>query len=311
MNFQQLQVMHEIAKRDFSLRDAAAALYYSQNNVRKHIKDFETELGIQVFDRRGRTITGLTTAGRDVLDVIERIQSNIQKLKSIHHGGNHPYFSRLRIGSTATEARYFLPAMLRLFKTHYPHIRVELHIGPLNEIKDLLMAAELDLGVGHDFVEPMADLTTLKGWDWPLVMVLPEGHPLTLIKRVTLEALAVFPIVTYHKGVPGRRQIDSAFSEAGLQADVVLAAESDDIIMTYVELGLGVGILAPMAFDPNRDQGLQLLDASPLFGRMTTGLAARPGYALTEYVYEAVQILAPQSESIQLNSAAYPSSFFV
>jgi LysR family cys regulon transcriptional activator len=311
MNFQQLQVVHEIAKRNFSLREAAAALFYSQNNVRKHIKDFEGELGIQIFDRRGKTIAGFTPAGRDVLEVIDRIQTNIQKLKSIARSTIHPCQSCLRIGSTRAEAGYFLPSMLCLFKTRFPDLDVQIHIAALAEIKDRLSRAELDLGIGPDFAEPTADLTTLKGWEWPLVIVLPEGHPLTLIKRVTLEALAAFPIVTYHQGVHGRRQIDAAFAKAGLKADVVLAAETDDIIMAYVELGLGVGILAPMAFDPDRDRGLRLLDASPIFGRMTAGLGLRPGYALTKSVYQVMQILVPQNFGSHSHSTAYPSSFFV
>lgn len=297
MNFQQLQVVHEIAKRGFCLRDAAAALSYSQNNVRKHIKDFENELGLQVFDRCGKTIKGLSAVGGDLMEVIERIQTNIQKLRTIQHPSLQLDKGVLRIGATSTEARYILPDIIRIFQAHFPSLQLQIRIGSQSEIKELLIAAEVDMVLGHEFAGPWPELTLIKAWDWPLALVVPERHPLTAMETLTLEALAVFPLVTYHQGIQGRRRIDAVFSKSELEAEVVLSAESDDIIMAYVELGFGVGILAPMAFQAQRDQGLKLLNAGHLFGRMTTGLGLRRGHALTKYVYQVIERFAPQSSA--------------
>src|SRR5262249_57264803 len=101
-------------------------------------------------------------------------------------------------------------------------------------------------------------------YGWQHGVVVPKGHPLDKAGHLTLEALSEWPIITYHEGFTGRGNIDRAFARAGLTPDIVVSAMDTDVLKAYVELGLGVGIIAAMAFNAKRDAGLRLIDASHL-----------------------------------------------
>ena len=104
-----------------------------------------------------------------------------------------------------------------------------------------------------------------------------NGHALLDGAPLTLERLARFPIITCGAGYTGRMHIDEAFGAAGIAFELVLTAMDADVIKTYVELGLGVGIVASIAYDEGRDRGLAAIDAGHLFEVNLTRLAIRRG----------------------------------
>jgi LysR family cys regulon transcriptional activator len=129
-------------------------------------------------------------------------------------------------------------------------------------------------------------------YQWNRCVVVPPRHPL-LKAALTLEALAQHPIVTYDFAFANRSLVQKAFEARGLQPNVVLTALDADVIKTYVELGLGVGILAKMAFNEKRDRDLRAIDAGHLFESSTTRLGIKRGAYLRRYAYEFIELFAP------------------
>ena len=102
-----------------------------------------------------------------------------------------------------------------------------------------------------------AELVALPCYRWTHGVVVPPGHELaerSAARPLTLEQLARHPIITYEPGYTGRTHIDEAFAAPRPErSNIVLSAMDADVIKTYVELGMGVGIVASMAFDEARD----------------------------------------------------------
>lgn len=296
MNFQQLRILREAALRNFNLTEVANALYTSQSGVSKHILDLEQELGVELFVRRGKRLTGLTEPGKEVVAVAERMLIDAKNIKRLAEQFVHRDEGSLTVATTHTQARYALPQVVRRFKAAFPKVHLLLLQGSPAEIGELLLAGEADIGIATEQLEAGNHLQAFVHfpfYEWHHAVVVPEGHPLADGRPLTLEALAEHPLITYHAGFTGRGRLDAAFAAAGLVPDVVMSALDADVIKTYVEVGLGVGIVASMAFEPARDQGLRLLDASHLFERNQTRITVRRGHYLRGYAYRFLEECSP------------------
>ncbi|WP_010629767.1 CysB family HTH-type transcriptional regulator [Halomonas sp. KM-1] len=291
MNFQQLRIIRETVRRGFNLTEASNALYTSQSGASKHIRDLEEELGVELFERRGKRILGLTQGGATLVEIIERILLDAENLKRSAHQLTHEDQGSLAIATTHTQARYALPPIIARFKQIFPKVHLELHQCGPDEIVSLLKAGKVDIGIATEALHEEGQLfACFPFYHWYHGVIVPEGHPLDNGESLTLERIAEHPIVTYHEGFTGRARIDRAFSAAEVMPDIVLTALDADVIKTYVELGLGVGLIASMAYHEERDRGLTLLDASNLLPRNTTYLALRRGHFLRAYAYRFLQL---------------------
>jgi LysR family transcriptional regulator, cys regulon transcriptional activator len=300
MNFQQLRIVREAVRRNFNLTDVAAALFTSQSGVSKHILDLEDELGIELFVRKGKRLTGLTEPGTELLGIVERMLIDAKNMKRVAEQFAHRDEGRLTIATTHTQARYALPQVVRRFKQAFPKVHLVLHQASPAEIVALLQSGEADIGIATEALDaadagaaPLSNFASFPFYDWHHLVVVPDGHALAAQPVLTLEALAREPLITYHAGYTGRPRIDATFAEAGLAPDVVMSALDADVVKTYVEVGLGVGIIASMAFDPVRDAGLKGLDASHLFPPNTTRIAVRRGHYLRGYAYRFLEECSP------------------
>lgn len=303
MNFQQLRIVRETVRRNFNLTEVANVLYTSQPGVSKNIKDLEDELGVELFVRRGKRLIGLTRPGEELIATVESILRGAQNLRSIADQFASREQGNLIVATTHTQARYALPAVIKQFRARYPKVHLTLHQSSPREIAEMLVAGEADIGIATEGLDNIPGLVTLPCYAWHHGVIVPQDHPLTQLPALTLEALAAHPIVTYHAGFTGRSHIDRAFAEAGLHMDVVLSAIDADVIKTYVEIGLGVGIVASMAFDSVKDSGLRLLDADALFASNTTLLAVHRGVFLRDYVRRFITMLAPGVSEEDLKEA--------
>lgn len=290
MNLQQLRIVRETVRQGFNLTEASNALYTSQSGASKHIRDLEDELGVELFERRGKRILGLTVAGSALIEVVERILLDVENLKRSAHQLAHEDQGSLAIATTHTQARYALPAIIARFKRAFPKVHLELHQCGPDEIVSLLKAGKVDVGIATEALHEENQLfACFPFYHWYHGVIVPVGHPLADGTALSLERIAEYPIVTYHEGFTGRARIDRAFSAADVIPDIVLTALDADVIKTYVELGLGVGLIASMAYHEERDRGLTLLDASALLPRNTTYLALRRGHFLRGYAYRFLQ----------------------
>ncbi|MCK9285763.1 MAG: CysB family HTH-type transcriptional regulator [Rhodocyclaceae bacterium] len=307
MNFQQLRIIRETVRRNFNLTDAANALFTSQSGVSKHIKDLEDELGVELFVRRGKRLTGLTEPGKELLEIVERMLIDAKNIKRLADQFANRDEGRLTIATTHTQARYALPAVVARFKKEFPKVHLVLHQGNPEEIAALLASGEADVGIATEALEGVATLASFPYYLWHHGVMVPEGHPLIDVTPLTLEAIGEYPIITYHEGFTGRSSIDRTFAAAGVSPDIVMAALDADVIKSYVELGLGIGIVASMAFNPAKDSGLRLLSGDHLFPLNTTRIAVRKGHYLRGYAYRFIEWCAPTLTEIVVRNAMVPA----
>ncbi len=293
MKLQQLRYVCEVARRGLSVSAAAEALHTSQPGISKQIKSLEDELGIEIFVRHGKRISAITDPGKAALAIAERILSESQNLKRAGEEFANEKLGTLTVATTHTQARYALPKAVTAFKRRYPKVRLVLHQGNPTQICDMVLAGEADFAIATESIAQHAELVSLPCYRWNRCVVVPAGHPLLKAKPLTLEAIAGFPVVTYDFAFAGRSLINKAFEQRGLAPNIVLTALDSDVIKTYVELGLGVGIMAQMGFDPKRDRGLHALDASHLFETSTTHLGIKRGAYLRSYAYDFIELFAP------------------
>ncbi|WP_141732240.1 CysB family HTH-type transcriptional regulator [Oligoflexus tunisiensis] len=293
MNFQQLRIIRETIGRDFNLSEVALALSTSQPGVSRNIKDLEGELGLQIFVRRGKRLLGLTPAGRELAEMVDKILVHSQNMKRLADQFASRDQGNLVIATTHTQARYALPEVVKSFSESFPRVHLSLHEGGPREIASMLASGEVDLAIATEGLDESPDIATYPCYTWHHVVIVPDAHPLCDVTRPTIEDLAKYPIVTYQTAITGRSHIDAAFQAAGLTPDIVLSAIDADVIKAYVEIGLGIGIIAPMAFHPARDQGLRLLDTSHIFGENVTKVGILRGHFLPDFAYRFIEIFAP------------------
>ncbi|MFZ5724421.1 MAG: CysB family HTH-type transcriptional regulator [Pseudomonadota bacterium] len=306
MNFQQLRIIRETVRRNYNLTDVANALFTSQSGVSKHIKDLEDELGVELFVRKGKRLLGLTEPGKELALVVDRMLVDANNIRRIAEQFANRDQGSLTIATTHTQARYTLPRIVGEFKRDFPRVHLQLHQGSPQEIAALLLSGEADIGIATESLDQIPELATFPVYEWQHALVVPEKHPLATKKKIALADIAEHPIVTYHEGFTGRTRINEAFAGAGLVPDIVLSALDADVIKTYVELGLGIGIIASMAFDPARDRALKLLSIPGLFGTQVTKLAVRKGHYLRGYAYRFIGQCAPALAIDQVKSAIAP-----
>ncbi|CFX63880.1 DNA-binding transcriptional activator of cysteine biosynthesis [Candidatus Filomicrobium marinum] len=307
MNFQQLRIIRETARRGFNLTEVAGALYTSQSGVSKHIKDLEDELGVELFVRRGKRLTGLTGPGEELLELVERLLLEAENIKRIADQYSQTDRGELTVVTTHMQARYALPPIVAKFKQTFPDVHLVLHQASPAETASMLLDGSADVGVATDALIDNPDLISFPFYSWHHAVIAPKGHPLEKVTPLTLEAIAEYPIITYNPGFTGRAGIDAAFASAGLSPDIVMAALDADVIKAYVELGLGVGIIASMAFDPTRDTKLTLLDSTPLFQKNTSRIALRRGRYLRGFVYRFIEFCSPELTEGLVRSETSPS----
>ncbi|WP_295392698.1 CysB family HTH-type transcriptional regulator [uncultured Thiodictyon sp.] len=305
MNFQQLRILRATVKNNFNLTEVANALFTAQSGVSKHIKDLEDELGVEIFVRRGKRLLGLTEPGKELLPIVERILLDTGNIKRLGEQFAQRDEGRLIIAATHTQARYALPPVVTRFKQELPRVHLELRICGPAEVAAQLRTGEVDIGLATESVGDEADLVSFPFYQWYHAVIVPEGHPLAALGRLTLEALVEYPIITYYEGYTGRARIDAAFCAAGLVPDVVMSALDADVIKSYVELGLGVGIVAAMAFHPVRDAGLRLLPCNDLFGINTTRIALCRGHYLRDFAVRFITYCAPELTEEQVKEAVF------
>jgi len=293
MKLQQLRYLCEIARRDLSVSAAAEALHTSQPGVSKQVKALEDELGVEVFVRHGKRIVAVTEPGKAVIEIAERMLADAANLKRAGEEFANQKLGTLTVATTHTQARYALPRAVTAFKKRYPKVRLTLHQGNPTQVCEMVLAGDADIAIATESIAEYPGIVSMPCYQWNRCIVVPPGHPLAKAKPLTLEAIAHHPIVTYDSAFTGRSAINRAFEKRGLVPNVVLTALDSDVIKTYVELGLGIGILAAMSFDPRRDRGLLSLDASHLFESSTTRLGLKRGAWMRGYVYEFIELFAP------------------
>ena len=294
MNLQQLRYLHEIVQHELNISNAAKALYTSQPGLSKQIKSLEEELGIEIFVRNSKRLTAITEPGKAVLEIAQRILHDVDNLKQVGEEFRSQDSGSLTIATTHTQARYALPPVVKQFIKRYPKVKLNLHQGSPTQIAQQVLNGEADIAIATESLVMYEELTTLPCYEWHHCIVVPKQHPLLAEKKLTLRKIARYPIITYDFAFSGRGKINAAFTAQDITPNIVLTAIDADVIKTYVELGLGIGIVAQMAFIPERDKLLRMIDTGNLFQSSTTRIAIRRNEFLRGYTYHLIELFAPQ-----------------
>ncbi len=293
MKLQQLRYIWEVAQHDLNLSSTAEALFTSQPGLSKQIRLLEEELGVQIFERSGKQLVRVTTAGEKILGLAQRILTDADNIRLMGREYSDPDHGTLSIATTHTQARYVLPPVIKAFISRYPRVRLNMHQGTPAQIAQLAATGEVDCCIATEAMEFYDDLVMLPCYRWNRCIIVPCDHPLSKESPLTLEAIARYPIVTYVFGFTGRSKLDRAFNVQGLTPNVVFTATDADVIKTYVRLGLGIGIIARMAYDPEVDTDMCTLDASHLFESSVSKFGLRRGLTLRSYMYDFIELSAP------------------
>jgi len=297
MNFQQLRILRAATRHGFNLTEAAERLHTSQSGVSRHIRDLEEELGVELFIREGKRLTGLTEPGKEVMPLVERMLVDAENIKRVADHFSRCDEGSLSVATTHTQARYVLPEVVRQFRVLYPRVHLSLHQGSPQEIAERVMRGDADLAIATESMTDNPLLVSLPYYRWHHTLILPQDHPLAAQEDITLQALAEWPIVTYHEGFTGRARIDATFAQSGLRPDIVLSALDADVIGTYVKLGLGVGLVASMALESVAGAGLATRSVRHLFGENQAWLAVHEGRRLRDYVHSFIGLCIPDDGS--------------
>lgn len=303
MKLQQLRYIWEVAHHDLNVSATAQSLYTSQPGISKQIRLLEDELGVEIFSRSGKHLTRITPAGESILQTAGEILRKVESIKQVAQEFSNERKGSLSIATTHTQARYVLPKVISQFIEQYPDVSLHMHQGTPMQISEMAADASVDFAIATEALELFSDLVMMPCYSWNRCIVVPKNHPLAQVSKLTLEDVAQHPIVTYVFGFTGRSKLDEAFMSKGLAPKIVFTAADADVIKTYVRLGLGIGIIAKMAYDKELDSDLVALDASHLFATSITKIGFRKGTFLRGFMFDFLEKFAPHLTRDVVNQA--------
>ncbi|MFA6180249.1 MAG: CysB family HTH-type transcriptional regulator [Candidatus Methylopumilus sp.] len=303
MKLHQLRYVHEVARQGLNISTAAEALHTSQPGVSKQIQLLEEELNLQIFQRNGKRLVSVTEPGKIILGLAERVMHEMENIKRVGDEFTHEESGSLTIATTHTQARYRLPPAVKAFMEMYSKVKLTIHQGNPTQVAEQVASGEADIGIATEAISNYEKLLCIPSYQWNRCVVTPHDHPLLRDPPLTLKKITQYPLITYDFAYTGGSLVSKVFAEAGLQPNVVLTAIDADVIKTYVTLGLGIGLLATMAYDPERDSNLAMIDASHLFPQSTTYLGIRRDAYLRGYVYGFIKLLAPEFDQKAVTAA--------
>jgi len=303
MKLQQLRYIWEIAHHDLNVSATARSLFTSQPGVSKQIRLLEDELGVEIFARSGKHLTHITPAGETIIDVAGQILRRAESIKRIAEEYSNERHGQLSIATTHTQARYALPRVITRFRKAYPGVSLQMNQGSPSQLAELATLGDVDFVIATEGLHLFRDLIMMPCYRWYRDIVVPKHHHLARKGKLTLADVAAEPIVTYVFGFTGRSMLDKAFMAEGLTPNVQFTATDTDVIKTYVRLGVGVGIIASMAYDPAVDGDLVTRDGSHLFEPSTTHIGFRRGTFLRKFMYEFIAWFAPHLDRQTVDAA--------
>lgn len=304
MKLSQLRYICEVSRQGFNVTEAAEVLHTSQPGVSKQIRQLEDELGVPIFSRVGKRLTDTTQPGDEILRLARQVLREVDNIRRIGSDYENVAEGTLTIATTHTQARYALPEKIQRFREQYPKVKLQLRQGSPEQICAMTADGEADIAIATESVSSSEGLVALPCYRWNRCVVVPPDHPLLAIETpLTLADIASYPLVTYDFAFAGRSQVNKVFVDAKLTPNIVLTALDSDVIKTYVEIGLGIGLLATMAYDPERDTHLRMIDVGHLFPASTTWVGIRRGEYLRNYIYDFIELFAPQLNRHALKAA--------
>ena len=300
MKLQQLRCIFQIVQSEFNISKASEVLNTSQPGVSKQINLLEDEIGIKIFQRNGKRLVNLTEPGELILSSIEKILQESNNIKVISEEYIEKDQGTFTIATTHTQARYKLPKVVEEFVKKYPKTNLNIHQGNPSQVTDQIINGEADVGIATESINLSEDILTIPCYQWNRCIVMPKNHPLTEVRRITLEDLAAYPMITYDYAFTGSTIVSEVFKNANIEPNIMLTAIDADVIKTYVSLNMGIGLIAEMAFDASTDHPMVSRDVSHLFPLSTTYIGIRRENFLRKYTSDFIRMFIPKASENEL-----------
>jgi LysR family cys regulon transcriptional activator len=291
MELRQLRSLVALVENGFNVTQAAQHLHLVQSAVSQHMTRLENELGVVLFNRLGRRLTGLTEAGERVLFYARRTLADTANIQAIGRDFVEENSGVLRLGTTHTQACYMLPPVLRAFRKRYPEVDVQIHQGSPKQLIEMIKKDLVDFAICTEALAQEPLLEAIKCYRWNRSLIAPERHPILRQNPLTHEHLCEYPLISYVSGFTGAGHFVKSFARLGLKPRIVLSAADSDVIKTYVREGLGVGIIVNFAYDEDKDRDLQARDLSQLFPWEITRIAFMRERFLRRYEQQFIDLM--------------------
>lgn len=301
MKLHQLKYLMAIVENQFNITAAAEKIYTSQPGISKQLKLLEDELDLKIFERTGKQLVGLTPLGEEVVKHASKVLQEVENIKRIAQDKNQVETGCFRLATTQTQAKYVLPKVLSRFHARYPNLQLDVQHGSAEQINDLLSRQQIDFAIASDNSPLSPDIIKIPCFNWDRVVIFPQDHPLGDLTRPSITDIAQYPLITYKEPALGESSLVKAIKQQGLTPNIVFTARDADVIKTYVRNGMGVGIIADMAFDPRIDLDLIGYSAKSILPRCTTWIAFNKNLLLRQYMYCFVELFAPHISREELN----------
>ena len=309
MTLKQLKYLLGVVDNGLNITSAADRLYTSQPGISKQLKQLEQEIGVRIFARKGKSLVALTPAGQSIVQYARQIARDVENIRSLGKELTEEQEGTLSIATTHTQARYVLPEILSQFHERYPKVKLELHQGTSEQIADLVAENRVDFAIATESRELFPELNLLPCYDWDRIVLTPLNHELASGDDcLTLERLADHPLVTYVFSSSRESSFLKAFASQNLEPKVVFTARDADVIKTYVRMGMGVGVIAPMALLCDDLKDLNASCAKGLFPTVTTWLGFPREKVLRSYMKDFIGLFAPHWPEYLIEQAATAES---
>lgn len=304
MNLQQLRFIVEISRQNLSISKAASALHTSQPGVSKQLSLMEQELGFEVFTRSRGRLTGRTPEGQKVIDFAEKALEEITNIQRVSQEFKRPDTHVISIATSHTQARYVLSEIMRDFAVRFPNVSIRLRLGNPQQIAELVLSGETDIGITTDPTDRVKDLLTLPYRSFERLVIVQQGHELVRSKRITLKRLSQYPLIAYEPQFTGWCAVSDAFKNEGLEPKVFVSAIDADVIKTCVEQGMGIAVLSEVTFDPKKDRALRAIRTGSMFAPATTNFLLHRKRYLPKFAYDFIETCMPAWTKAHLHKAA-------
>lgn len=290
MQLTQLEGFREVVRAG-KLNAAAAALFITQPALTARIRSLEEEVGTPLFVRTARGMK-LTEAGRAFLPYAERVLGLVGEARQAVSDLRAGYAGRLLIGAAPAVSTYVLPAILGAFEAKYPRIRLGVRTGHTEEILELVLRGDVQLGLGRPIRHPDVQLHSL--FDDEMLLVVSPRHPFARRGVARMADLARDRLILFDRTSSYHDLTSALFRQAGVVPEGLMELDNIEAAKHMVQEGLGVALLPRMAVEaemrsraliPVRVAGAGVL-RRPLvaFRRRDAGPPIGPAAGLLEFI---------------------------
>ncbi len=244
-----LKVFRTVAK-NLSFTRAASELFISQPAITKHIQAIENEYGLRLFNRNGSKIY-LTHAGKVLYDYSNKLLNLQKELENVLNTFKEKQTGSLRLGASTTIAQYVIPPILSKFHKKFPHFQLFLHSGNSNQIADLLLNGEIDLGIVEGKIKNK-DIKYIKFINDELVAVTNSNNKILSKNKLTLKELIKFPLVLRERGSGTLEVLEYALKSKKIKLsslNIRLYLGSTEAIKYYISSDDCVGFISTRALN--------------------------------------------------------------